>query len=140
MKAKELAEIYGVTPMQIGKLRKALCDAEDYNEKTRDILPHGVKKIKNYFKKKDDKIIEPQFVRVQALSPTPSPLFYYCKLLEKPVFKIRVAIPPTHRSIIRKGLVFKAQVIEKSGEKFYRHEVVYKREQERQKRLQEVYK
>lgn len=140
MKAKELAEIYGVTPTQIGKLRKAICNAEDYNEKTRDILPHGVKKIKDYFKKEDDKIIEPQFVRVQALFPTPSPLFYYCKLLEKPTCKIRVAIPATHRGMMRNNLIFKAQVIEKNGEKFYRHEVVYKREQERQKRLQEVYK
>lgn len=140
MKAKEIGELYDLTPLQVGKIRKMVCDEEDYNEKTRDILPSGVKKIKKHLKGCDDKILKPQFVRVQALSPTPSPLFYYCKKLDKPSCKVRVAIPTTHRSIIRKGIIFKAQEIEKSGEKFYRHEVVYRREQERQKRLQKVYK
>jgi hypothetical protein len=140
VKAKEIAEIYGVTPMQVGKIRKKVCDEGDYLEKTRHILPSGVKKIKKYFKEKDDNAIKPKFVKVQALSPTPSPLFYYCKKLDKPICKVRVAIPTTHRNMMRGGIIFKAQEIEKNGEKFYRHEVVYRREQERQKRLQEVYK
>ena len=138
MKAKELAEIYGVTPTQIGKIRKKVCNEEDYLEKTRDILPSGLKKIKKHFEEQDDRVLSPKFVRVQCLSPTPNFLFFFCKLLDSPVRKVTVAIPQTHRGEMRMGLVFNAQVIEKNGEKFYRHEVIYKREQERQKRFQEV--
>jgi hypothetical protein len=138
MKAKEIAEKYGVTPQAVGKLRKELCTEEEYDPKTREIQSSGVKKIENHFNKEDDKILEPQFVRVQVLAPTLNPLFCYCKLLEKPTRKVRVAIPSTHKSLIKPRLIFKAQVIEKGGEKFYRHEIIYKREYDRQKRTQKL--
>lgn len=139
MKAKELAEKYGVTPMQIGKIRKEVCSDEDYCTKTREISNFGVSKIDEYFKKKDDAILEPKFVRVQALHSTPNPLFWFCKLLEKPVRKVRVNVPHTHRGTMRPNLIFKAQVINKNGEDFYRHEVIYKREIIRQERIKKVY-
>jgi len=138
MKQKELAEIYGVTAPKIGVLRKKLCDAEDYCEKTKELTLSGVAKITSYFEKKDDAIIEPKFVRVQALSPTPNRLFWYCKLLEKPIRKIKVSIPSTHLSVMRPQLVFKAQEIEKNNEKFYRHEIIYKREFQRDQRIKKV--
>ena len=138
MKQKELAEIYGVTAPKIGVLRKKLCDAEDYCEKTKELTESGVAKIASYFKKEDDAIIEPKFVRVQALHTTPNRLFWFCKLLEKPIRKIRVAIPSTHVPSIRPQMIFKAQEIEKSNEKFYRHEIIYKREFQRDQRIKKV--
>jgi hypothetical protein len=138
MKQKELAEKYGVTAPQIGKLRKKLCKAEDYCEKTKTLTTEGVAKIDNYFAEKDDNAIEPKFVRVQALSPTPNRLFWYCKLLEKPVRKVKVSIPSTHLTSIRPQLVFKAQEIEKNNEKFYRHEIIHKREVQREQRAKKV--
>jgi hypothetical protein len=140
MKQKELAEIYGVTAPKIGVLRKKLCDAEDYCEKTKELTESGVAKIASYFEKKDDAIIEPKFVRVQALHTTPNRLFWFCKLLEKPIRKIRVAIPSTHVSSIRPQMIFKAQEIEKNNEKFYRHEIIYKREFQREQRIKEIRK
>lgn len=128
MKQKELAEKYGVTPMQIGKIRKEVCDASDYCEKTRELSPEGAKKIDKYIKKKDDKIIEPKFVNVQALRSCLNNLFWECKLLDKNPKKIIVSIPNTHISLIRPNLLFKAQEIEKNNEKFYRHEIIYRRE------------
>jgi len=139
MKAKELAEKYGVTPMQIGKIRKEMCSDEDYCTKTREISDLGVSKINQYFEKKDDEILEPKFVRVQVLDPMPNPLFWYCKLLEKPVRKVRVNVPHTHKGLMRKNLIFKAQVINKGGEDFYRHEIIYQREIIRQERIKKVY-
>ena len=140
MKQKELAEIYGVTAPKIGVLRKKLCNAEDYCEKTKELTEGGVAKIASHFKKEDDAIIEPKFVRVQALQSTPNRLFWYCKLLEKPIRKIKVAIPSTHLGAIRPQLVFKAQEIEKNNEKFYRHEIIYKREFQREQRVKEIRK
>ena len=140
MKQKELAEIYGVTAPKIGVLRKKLCDAEDYCEKTKELTESGVAKIASYFEKEDDAIIEPKFVRVQALHTTPNRLFWFCKLLEKPIRKIRVAIPSTHVPSIRPQMIFKAQEIEKSNEKFYRHEIIYKREFQREQRIKEIRK
>jgi len=139
MKAKELAEKYGVTPMQIGKVRKKVCSDEDYCEKTREISNFGASKIDKYFKKMDEGVLKPNFVKVQVLGPTPNPLFWFCKLLEKPVRKVTVSVPHTHRSLMRPSLVFKAQVINKNGEDFYRHEVIYKREILRQERIKKVY-
>ena len=138
MKQKELAEIYGVTAPKIGVLRKKLCDAEDYCEKTKELTESGAAKIASYFEKEDDAIIEPKFVRVQALHTTPNRLFWFCKLLEKPIRKIRVAIPSTHVPSIRPQMIFKAQEIEKSNEKFYRHEIIYKREFQRDQRIKKV--
>ncbi len=138
MKQKELAKKYGITPMQIGKIRKKVCNDEDYCTKTKELSNFGVSKIENYFKEKDDAIIQPQFVRVQALSPTPNPLFWFCKLLEKPVRKVRVSIPHTHKEAIRPQLIFKAQVINKNDENFYRHEIIYRREFQREQRLKEI--
>jgi hypothetical protein len=138
MKQKELAEIYGVTAPKIGVLRKKLCNAEDYCEKTKELTESGVAKIASYFEKEDDAIIEPKFVRVQALHTTPNRLFWFCKLLEKPIRKIRVAIPSTHVSSIRPQMIFKAQEIEKNNEKFYRHEIIYKREFQRDQRIKKV--
>lgn len=138
MKQKELADKYGVTPQKIGQIRKKVCEDEDYCIKTKNLSPEGIKKIEDYFEEKDNKILEPQFVRVQAISPTPNPLFYSCKRLDPPVRRVTVAIPSTHIRAIRPRLVFKAQVIEKSNEKFYRHEVIYQREFNRQKRIEEA--
>ena len=88
----------------------------------------------------DDAILEPRYVRVQVLHPAPSGLFFYCKKLERPTRKVCVAVPNTHTSLMREGLVFKAQVIEKNGEEFYRHEIIQKREEQREKRIQEIRK
>jgi hypothetical protein len=140
MKAKELANKYGVTPSQVGKIRKEVCTEGEYDPQTREILPSCVQKIDEHYKKQDDSVLDPKFVRVQALSPTPNDNFYYCKLLEKPVRKVRVAIPATHRELMRPNLIFKAQVIEKGGEKFYRHEIIYKREFDRQERIKKIHK
>ena len=131
MKQKELADRYEVTPQRIGQIRKKICDNDDYCKKTRTLTPEGVAKIEEYFKIQDNKIIEPNFVRVQVLSPCPNPLFFFCKLLDGVKRKVIVAIPSTHRGSFRTGHVFKAQVIEKAGEPFYRHELLYKREQQR---------
>lgn len=139
MKAKELAEKYGVTPMQIGKIRKKVCSDEDYCTKTREISNFGVSKINEYFKKQDDGVLKPNFVKVQVLAQTPNPLFWYCKLLEKPVRKVRVNVPYTHGGLMRRNLIFKAQVINKGGEDFYRHEIIYQREIIRQERIKKVY-
>ena len=135
MKQKELAEKYGVTPMQIGKIRKEVCEPQDYCEKTRELSPEGVKKIKQYFKKKDDIIIEPKFVKVQALRACSNSIFWECKLFGTSPKKVIVSIPNTHIKAMRPQLVFKAQEIEKNNEKFYRHEIIYKREFLRNKRF-----
>lgn len=140
MKAKEIAEIYGLTPLQVGKIRKKVCNEEDYLEKTRHILPSGVKKIKEYLNKKDSDALTPKFVRVQVIDSTPNPMFFNCKLLEKPVKKVRVSVPYTHTNLMRRGLIFKAQVITKNDEDFYRHEIIHTREINRQKRIQEIHK
>lgn len=140
MKAKEIAEKYGVTPMQIGKIRKEVCEKEDYNEKNREILESGVIKIEKYFEKKDDEVLTPKFVRVQIIDKTPNPMFFYCKLLEKPIRKVCVSVPHTHTNLMRRGLIFNAQVITKNDEDFYRHEVIYTREINRQKRIKEIHK
>jgi hypothetical protein len=132
MKASELAEKYGVTAQKIGILRKLLCNDEDFCTKSREITPEGVKKIDEHFNLEDDKILEPQFVRVQLIGSCPNPYFVQCKLLEgKNKHKVTVAIPSTHMGSFRDGQIFKAQVIEKENEKFYRHEVLYKREEQR---------
>ena len=138
MKQKELADKYGVTPQKIGQIRKKVCEDEDYCIKTKILSPEGIKKIEDYFKEKDDKILEPQFIRVQIIAPTPNPLFYFCKRLDPPAKKVIVAIPSTHIRAMRPQLVFKAQVIEKSDEQFYRHEIIYQREFNRQKGIKEA--
>ncbi len=139
MKQSELAKKYGITPQKVGQIRKKHCNKSDFCETTKELTPEGVKKIQDLLEENDDSVLQPKFVRVQALSPTPNDNFYYCKLLEKPVRKVRVAIPATHRGSIRPNLVFKAQVIEKGDEKFYRHEIIYKREFDRQERIKKVY-
>jgi len=138
MKQKELADKYGVTPQKIGQIRKKVCNDEDYCSKTKILSPEGIKKIEDYFDEKDDKILEPQFVRVQIIAPTPNPLFYFCKRLAPPTRKVIVTIPSTHTNAMSPQLVFKAKVIEKSGEHFYRHEIIYQREFNRQKGIKEA--
>ena len=138
MKQSELAKKYGITPQKVGQMRKKYCIKADFCEKTNTLKPSGVLKIEKHLKKEDDDILEPKFVRVQAISETPNRLFWYCKLLEKPVRKVKVAIPSTHVSAIRPQLIFKAQEIEKSNEKFYRHEIIYKRELLREQRIKKV--
>ena len=138
MKQSELAKKYGITPQKVGQMRKKYCIKADFCEKTNTLKPSGVLKIEKHLKKEDDDILEPKFVRVQAISETPNRLFWYCKLLEKPVHKVKVAIPSTHVSAIRPQLIFKAQEIEKSNEKFYRHEIIYKRELLREQRIKKV--
>lgn len=140
MKQSELAKKYGITPQRVGQIRKKHCIKDDFCEKTKTLKPEGVLKIQKYLDAQDDAIIEPKFVRVQALGTTPNRLFWYCKLLEKPVRKIRVAIPSTHVDSIRPQLIFKAQEIEKSNEKFYRHEIIYKREFQREQRTKKIHK
>lgn len=138
MKQSELAKKYGITPQRVGQMRKKYCIKADFCEKTNTLKPSGVLKIEKHLKKEDDDILEPKFVRVQAISETPNRLFWYCKLFEKPVRKVKVAIPSTHVSAIRPQLIFKAQEIEKSNEKFYRHEIIYKREFLREQRIKKV--
>ena len=138
MKQSELAKKYGITPQKVGQMRKKYCIKAVFCEKTNTLKPSGVLKIEKHLKKEDDDILEPKFVRVQAISETPNRLFWYCKLLEKPVRKVKVAIPSTHVSAIRPQLIFKAQEIEKSNEKFYRHEIIYKREFLREQRIKKV--
>ena len=138
MKQSELAKKYGITPQKVGQMRKKYCIKADFCEKTNTLKPSGVLKIEKHLKKEDDDILEPKFVRVQAISETPNRLFWYCKLFEKPVRKVKVAIPSTHVSAIRPQLIFKAQEIEKSNEKFYRHEIIYKREFLREQRIKKV--
>lgn len=128
MKQKELAEKYGVTPQMIGKIRKQVCDPEDYDPKTREVSDKGCQKIGEYFHEEDEKIIQPKFVKVQVISEAPNPMFLFCKRLEKPIKKVAVSIPASHIGQLRTHLVFNAQEIEKAGEKFYRHEDLYKRE------------
>lgn len=140
MKQSELAKKYGITPQKVGQIRKKCCIKDDFCEKTKELTPEGVQKIENFLDKQDDSIIEPKFVRVQAIQSTPNPLFWFCKILEKPVRKVRVAIPSTHIRSIRPQLIFKAQEIEKLNEKFYRHEIVHKREIQREQRIKEIYK
>ena len=140
MKAKEIGKIYGLTPLQVGKIRKKVCNEDDYLEKTRHILPSGVRKIKEYLDKRDDDALTPKFVRVQVLDASINPLFFECKRLEKPIKKVRVSVPTTHTHLMRRGLIFKAQVITKNGEDFYRHEIIHTREINRQKRIQAIHK
>lgn len=132
MKAKELAKKYGVTAQKIGIIRKSLCNDEDFCTKSREITESGVKKIEEHFNKEDDKILEPQFVRVQLIRSCPNPYFVQCKLIDaKNKRKVIVAMPATHIGSFRERQIFRAQVIEKQGEKFYRHEILYKRDEQR---------
>jgi hypothetical protein len=140
MKQSELAKKYGITPQRIGQIRKKYCAKEDFCEKTRELTETGIRKIQEQLDKEDDAIIEPKFVKVQALRQTPNRLFWFCKLFEKPVRKVTVAIPSTHADNIRPLMIFQAQEIEKSNEKFYRHEIIYKRELQREQRIKEIYK
>tara|TARA_A100000171_G_scaffold29724_1_gene27903 strand:+ start:2817 stop:3224 length:408 start_codon:yes stop_codon:yes gene_type:complete len=135
MKQKELAEKYGVTPMAIGKIRKKVCSDEDYCEDTKELTNFGVTKIEEYFKKKDDSILDPKLVKVQCLAPCLNEMFWECKLYGETPRKVIVAIPASHISSMRPHMVFKAQEIEKGGEKFYRHEIILQREINRQKRF-----
>lgn len=140
MKASELAKKYDCTHQRISVLRKKLCNPEDFCEETKEILRSGVEKIEKHFSAEDDDALEPKYVRVQVLHPAPSGLFFYCKKLDRPTRKVCVAVPNTHTSSMRMGLIFKAQVIQKNGEEFYRHEVIQKREEQRQKRFQKIRK
>ena len=82
-------------------------------------------------------LLSPSLFGFKPCNPTPNRLFWYCKLLEKPIRKIKVSIPSTHLGVMRPQLVFKAQEIEKNNEKFYRHEIIYKREFQREQRIKE---
>jgi len=139
MKQSDLAKKHGITPQRVGQLRKKHCNSNDFCEKTRTLTEEGVNKIEKQLKIMDDKILEPKFVKVQAISRTPNMLFWYCKLLEKPTRKVKVAVPLNYLSEIRPQLVFKAQEIEKCNEKFYRHEVIYKREFLREQRAKAIH-
>lgn len=138
MKQSDLAKKHGITPQRVGQLRKKYCDPKDFCKETKMLTQEGVEKIEKQLGVGDDDVLKPKFVRVQALGATPNPLFFYCKLLEKPYRKVCVSVPSTHTALIRPQLVFKAQVIEKNNEKFYRHEVIYKRELQRVERLKKA--
>ena len=135
MKQKELAEKHGVTPQRIGQIRKKQCNSDDFCEKTKSLMPSGVKKIEDYLKDQDDNIIEPKLVKVQCLRPCLNEMFWECKLFDKTPRKVIVAIPSTHISVIRPQMLFNAQEIEKGKEKFYRHEIILQRELNRQKQF-----
>jgi hypothetical protein len=138
MKQSDLAKKHGITPQRVGQLRKKHCNSEDFCEETRTLTPLGVKKIEEQLGIVDNEILEPKFVRVQVIEATSNPLFFYCKLLEKPYKKVCVSVPYTHTQSTRPQLIFKAQVIQKNNEKFYRHEIIYKRELQRIQRLKKA--
>ena len=120
MKQAELGKELGKTAMQIGRIRKQVCSAEDYNEKTRELTPAGVQKIKDHC---DDSVIEPQYVAVKILEFPKNPRFVIGKTMAGTnSTKVPACVPANIKQSLRVGQIIKCQVITYEGMDYYRHE------------------
>jgi len=111
--------------MHIGRVRAKVCDASDYDEKTKDIKPSGIAKIGDYLrphKEEDDELpVEYTIFRVTGECPNPQWVEGYDER-ENPRRKRRCHIPMRMAGLYGRNSKFRAQVIESYGNKYYRHE------------------
>ena len=120
MKQGELGKELGKTAMEIGRIRRKICDESEYDEKTKTLFDSAVKKICDYC---DNQIIEPRFVKVRVLDFANNPKFVVCRTIEgSKSKKVRACIPANIKGSLKVNHVFNAQVITYEGEEYYRHE------------------
>ena len=120
MKQGKLGEELGKTPMQIGKIRKEICDDDEYNQKTGELSESAVQKIRDYC---DDKAIEPQYTKAKIIEFPNNPRFVICRTLEGTESKkTPVCVPSNIKKSLRLGHVIRCQVITYEGMDYYRHE------------------
>ena len=125
MKCKELAAEYGVTPMQVGRLRKQFAP-----EETGDVSVGTAALIRNYYddletvemRKEMEEIVKPQFVDSICSYTQSGRNEVECKIRDEgKIQTVRALIPflsdPMHLS----GKPMKLEVIEYKSVKYYRH-------------------
>jgi hypothetical protein len=125
MKCKELAAEYGVTPMQVGRLRKQFAP-----EETGDVSVETAALIRNYYddletvemRKEMEEIVKPQFVDSICSYAQSGRNEVECKIRDEgKIQTVRALIPflsdPMHLS----GKPMKLEVIEYKSVKYYRH-------------------
>ena len=125
MKCKELAAEYGVTPMQVGRLRKQFAP-----EETGDVTPETAEMIRNYFEEMEDidtrkemeEAVKPQFVDSICSYAQSGRNEVECKIREDDkIHTVRALIPFLSDPMQLRGKPMKLEVIEYKDVKYYRH-------------------
>ena len=125
MKCKDLAEQFGVTPMQIGRLRKQFAP-----EETGDVSSETFEMIKDYFDemrseetvKAIEELVKPQFVDSICSYAQSGRNEVECKIKANGAIEtVRVLIPFNSNPLTLRGKPMKLEVIEYKDVKYYRH-------------------
>ena len=125
MKCKELAAEYGVTPMQVGRLRKRFAPDE-----SGDLSRDTVCLIREYYddleqvdaRKEMEEAVKPQFVEAICSYSQKGRSEIECKIREDDnIFTVRALIPFTTDPLLLRGKMMKLEVIEYKDVKYYRH-------------------
>jgi len=125
MKCKELAAEYGVTPMQVGRLRKQFAP-----EETGDVSVETAALIRNYYddletvemRKEMEEIVKPQFVDSICSYAQSGRNEVECKIREGDEIRtVRALIPFLSDPMHLRGKPMKLEVIEYKSVKYYRH-------------------
>jgi hypothetical protein len=125
MKCKELAAEYGVTPMQVGRLRKQFAP-----EETGDVSVETAALIRNYYddletvemRKEMEEIVKPQFVDSMCSYAQSGRNEVECKIREGDEIRtVRALIPFLSDPMHLRGKPMKLEVIEYKSVKYYRH-------------------
>jgi hypothetical protein len=125
MKCKELAAEYGVTPMQVGRLRKQFAP-----EETGDVSVETAALIRNYYddletvemRKEMEEIVKPQFVDSMCSYAQSGRNEVECKIREGDEIRtVRSLIPFMTDPMHLRGKPMKLEVIEYKSVKYYRH-------------------
>ena len=125
MKCKDLAAQFGVTPMQIGRLRKQFAP-----EETGDVSSETFEMIKDYFDemlseetvKAIEELVKPQFVDSICSYAQSGRNEVECKIKANGAIEtVRVLIPFNSNPLTLRGNPMKLEVIEYKDVKYYRH-------------------
>ena len=125
MKCKELAAEYGVTPMQVGRLRKQFAP-----EETGDVSVETAALIRNYYddletvemRKEMEEIVKPQFVDSICSYAQSGRNEVECKIREGDEIRtVRALIPFLSDPMHLRGKPMTLEVIEYKSVKYYRH-------------------
>ena len=125
MKCKELAAEYGVTPMQVGRLRKRFAP-----EETGDVSIETAALIRSYYddledietRKEMEEAVKPQFIEAICSYAQAGRNEIECKIREgDDIFTVRALIPFSSDPLMLRGKIMKLEVIEYKDVKYYRH-------------------
>jgi len=125
MKCKELAAEYGVTPMQVGRLRKQFAPDE-----TGDIAAGTVELIRSYYdelegvdtRKEMEEAVKPQFVDSICSYAQEGRNEVECRIMtDDGIEIIRALIPFTTNPLLLTFKPMKLEVIDYKGVEYYRH-------------------